>query len=78
MSADSKAPPLQIRGLSSEAYDRFRRGAAARNMTQSRYLEQLLELHREILAMSTEHAYEHTDKLTLMLFDLGLQPVTNV
>lgn len=73
--ADKKAPPLQIRGLTDAAYNRFRTGAAARGMTQAQYLERLLELHHTMMALTTSPD-AHEPVVAAVLEKYGLGPVT--
>lgn len=58
-------PDLAIRKLDPATLERFRRGAAARGITQAEYLERLLTLHEFEMAMANRE-----------LPAMGLEPVT--
>lgn len=57
---------ISVRNLDRETYDQFRRGAAARGITQAEYL-------RRLVALQNQCRMEHADGI---LNTVGLNPIT--
>lgn len=64
-------PQLTVRNLDRETYDQFRRGAAARGITQAEYLRRLVELHA-----SCRNGDPYTGDRRSLLADAGLDTIT--